>query len=337
MTVTRSLYLVHRGATLARAGEHLVLRARGEKPTEIQIHGLRQLVLVGGIAPTPRAVEALLDHGIDTVLLTRTGRYLGRLVGGPSSAVALRLAQYRAIDDAGRALALARAIVIAKLRAQRVLLLRHLRRHGHDDALSVAARSLRFSVARAERASSLDELRGCEGAGAAAYFRAFGRLLRTQDFQFDGRNRRPPLDPVNALLSLGYTLLTTAVEGALAVVGLDPYVGTLHAPLSGRPSLACDLVEEHRVPVVDSLVVAAINKGAFRPEDFEECGPGEPVILRREALRWMVTLFERRMERPVFHAPSGRRLPYREVVLQQCRAFARAVEEGTEYVPFESR
>lgn len=337
MSVTRSTYLIHQGATLARDGERLVLRARGEAPTDVSVQGLRQLVLMGGIAPTPRAVELLLERGVDTVLLTRSGKYLGRLVGGPSSAVALRMAQYRALDDQARALDLARAIVIGKLRTQRSLLIRHLRRYGDDERLRASALALRFSVARAERAATVDELRGCEGSGAAAYFRGFGALLRTDEFRFDGRNRRPPMDPVNALLSLGYTLLTTAVEGALAVVGLDPYLGALHAPLSGRPSLACDLVEEHRVAAVDAVVVAAINKRAFRPEDFEDAGPGEPVVIKKHALRWMVTLFERRMERAVVYPPTGRRLPYREIVLQQARAFARAIEEGGSYQPFEAR
>lgn len=335
MTVTRSLYLVHRGATLARDGEHLVLRARAEPAVPVHILGIRQLVLVGGIAPTPRAIELLLDRGIDTVWLTSTGRYLGRLVGGPSSSIALRLAQYRALDQPTRALELARAIVEARLRSQARLLHRHARRHGPDDELRRAITALHFNRLRAATACDLDTLRGCEGAGAAAYFSVFGKLLRNPDFRFDGRNRRPPLDPVNALLSLGYTLLTTLVESCLAVVGLDPYLGALHAPQSGRPSLACDLVEEHRVPVVDSLVVAAINRRAFRPDDFEEVGPGEPVVLTRDAVRWMITLYERRIEREHVYPPAGQRLPYREIVLQQCRAFARALQDGASYRPFE--
>src|SRR5690606_9515188 len=109
--------------------------------------------------------------------------------------------------------------------------------------------------------------------------------------------RRPPLDPINALLSLGYTLLTNVVEGALRIVGLDPWLGSLHAPLAGRPSLACDLVEELRAPSIDALVVSAVNHGAFTPDDFEEVGEGEPVVMKRPTVRWLITLFERRLAR----------------------------------------
>jgi len=163
----------------------------------------------------------------------------------------------------------------------------------------------------------------------------FGGLLRAPGFHFDGRNRRPPMDPVNALLSFGYTILSNAVEAAVSVVGLDAFLGALHAPAAGRPSLVCDLVEEFRAPVVDALVVGAINVAEVTPEDFEDAGPGEPVVVRREALCTVLRLLERRLTSPVHYAPLGKKLPYREVLLQQARHLARVVlGEDAAYQPF---
>jgi CRISPR-associated protein Cas1 len=168
--------------------------------------------------------------------------------------------------------------------------MRHARRHGLGEPVDTAAIAIQACIARLESAGSLDAVRGCEGAASAAYFRVFGEMIRADGFHFPGRNRRPPMDPVNALLSLGYTLLLNTVEAAIQLVGLDPQLGTLHAPETGRPSLACDLVEEYRAAVVDPLMVGAINQRQVTPDDFEEAGEGEPVVVKREALRTVVSL-----------------------------------------------
>ena len=330
----RAVYVTYPGAMLRRDGELLQVWARREKQSEIRVQDLEQLVLMGNIILTPAAMDLLISRGIDTVLLSAHGRYRGRIVSGLSGNVRLRVAQYRVFTDRDRALDLARRIVAGKTRNQRSFLLRQARAAG-DDELRRSEASLRAAVARLSLCTTLDQVRGCEGSASAAYFRVFGKFLRGEGFRFDGRSRRPPLDPVNALLSLGYTLLHNAVESAVQVVGLDPYLGTLHEVLAGRPSLVCDLVEEHRAPLVDRLVVAAINRGAMRADDFEDAGPEEAVIVKREALRWFVTLFERRMQRPVEYPPEARRLPYRVVIEQQVRRMARHVLGREEYACFE--
>jgi CRISPR-associated protein Cas1 len=245
--------------------------------------------------------------------------------------------QFERLREPDFALAFARAVVLGKLANQRTLLLRHARRRGGEARLEQGARSLKAAGLRAELATSLDELRGCEGAGAAAYFRVFGVLVEGTGFRFDGRNRRPPMDPVNALLSLGYTLLMNVVEAAIEKVGLDPHLGALHAMETGRASLACDLVEELRAPVVDSLVVAALSKKAFELADFEDAGPGEPVVLKRETVRWMITLFERRMDRRVLHEGTGQRRSLHEIAELQARAFARHLLGEGAYQPYQIR
>ena len=337
MSERRTVYVTHPGAVLRRSGERLRVVARKKTVAEVRLRDLQRLVLLGNITLTPAALGSLVDRGVDTVLLSHTGRYRGRIVGGASSNARLRLRQYALTTDPVAALATARTIVRGKLANQRAFLLRHARRHGDTHALAVARSSLRAARIRASLAEDLDELRGCEGAGAAAYFRVFGDQLRNDAFRFEGRSRRPPLDPVNALLSLAYTLLHGRVEGAVRAVGLDPWLGMLHATQAGRPSLACDLVEEFRVPIVDALVVAAINHRSFTTEDFEEVGPGEPVLLRRETVRWLVTLFERRLERRLAYEPRGVRLSWAQVIEAQVRRYARHVLGEEEYAPYAMR
>ena len=321
----RTVYVAHDGATLRREGERLQVFVRRERTAEIPVVGLGQLVLMGNVTLTPAALDLIVDRGVDTVLLGHHGRYRGRIVSGLSGNVRLRLAQYEFVSNPSRSLDLARRIVAGKVGNQRALLLRHARRHGPTATLRTAAIGLRAAAARVESAATLEEARGCEGSGSAAYFRVFGELLRSTYLRFDGRSRRPPLDPVNALLSLGYTLLSNVVEACVQLVGLDPYLGTLHAPLGGRPSLVCDLVEEFRAPVVDALVVAAVNHGAFDADGFEEAGPGEPVIMKRETVRWLITLFERRMCKATLYQPVNKRLVWRDVIEQQVRLVARHV------------
>jgi len=190
---------------------------------------------------------------------------------------------------------------------------------------------MKASLARVGTATNLNELRGCEGAASAAYFKAFPHMLRTPDFSFSGRNRRPPRDPVNALLSLGYTLLANSIEAAVRTVGLDPYLGALHAPEAGRPSLVCDLIEEMRAPVVDALVLAALNQRAFKTSDFHDDFGDDVVIMPQATVRWFVTLFERRLNRKTLYHPTRKKLAWRDVFEQQARAFARALMDDQPY------
>ena len=333
----RAVYITHPTAHVGRSAERLLVRVKGERVEEIRAKGLVQLILMGNITVSPSAIDLLLGSGIDTVFLTGSGRFRGRLTGGLSSHIRLRLAQFRTLTTPSSALHLAKALVRGKLQNQRALLLRSARRHGGNDSLRAGARALAAARMRATLVEDSDSVRGCEGSGAAAYFRAFPALLRTPHFAFEGRSRRPPLDPVNALLSLGYTLLRNVVRATLERVGLDPFLGALHEPQAGRDSLACDLVEEFRVPIVDALVVAALNRGSFEPTDFEYTGPEEPVILKRETVRWFVELFERRIDARTHYEPTGKRLRFHDVIEQQARAIARFVLGEGDYLPFAMR
>lgn len=332
MTEPRTLYVARDGAIVRREGGRLRVFAGRELVHEVAARGLDQVVLMGSVTLTPPALSLLATEGIDAVLLSHHGNYRGRFVSGRSTNVRLRLAQYARLTDEQGILDRAKAIVEGKIRNQRTLVQRRARSRGDHEDLRRARIALRTCLRRAGEATHLDELRGCEGAASAAYFRAFPALLAATPFRFDGRNRRPPRDPVNALLSLGYTLLANAVEAAVHVVGLDPYLGALHSPESGRPSLVCDLQEELRAPLVDALVLSALHQGAFRPDDFVE-REDECVELPRETVRWLVTLFERRLASRVLYAPRDQHYTWRGVIEQQARAFARSILRDEPYQP----
>ncbi|RMH41658.1 MAG: CRISPR-associated endonuclease Cas1 [Deltaproteobacteria bacterium] len=322
----RSIYVVQDGGSIRRQGAALHVYRGRDRLDIVHVHDVDQVVLVGNIVVTPSALELLVDRGIDVVLLSHHGRFRARIGSDVSRQVALRIAQMRAlVFDADRAADLARRIVAGKLANCRTLLQRAARRHGRTDAIARAVAGLRAAIVRTGRAVDPDEIRGCEGSGTAAYFRAFGDLIRAPGFAFPGRNRRPPMDPVNALLSLGYTLLSNVVEGAVRTVGLDPFVGALHAPLTGRPSLVCDLVEEMRAPAVDAVVLAVINRGMLTPEHFDDPGDGEPVVVKRDGMRIFIDAFERRMRSAARYPPEDRRLAYRDIIEQQVRHLARVV------------
>jgi CRISPR-associated protein Cas1 len=320
-------YVVLQGGALRREGERLVVLSRGQPPTTLQTQGLEQLVIVGNPTLSCEAIDLLASQNIDTVLLTTNGRYRARIARSPAGNVRLRMAQYALVGDGARCLPAARALVLAKIGNQRAFLLRVARKRT-EPRLDVATRAMSAAATGAGLADSLDELRGFEGAAAAAYFKAFGAALLDDRFHFDSRKRRPPPDPVNALLSLGYTLLLRRMESAAAIVGLDPFLGLLHTPEAGRPSLALDLIEPYRTPMVDALVVAAINKGAIRPDHFEDAGAGEPVVVTREGTRAFVSLFAKRLEREVLDPATGKRLPWRALFVEECRRLARYVLDG---------
>lgn len=332
----RSVWIAETGAVLRRHGEAVEVWAQRERKATITLQEVGQVVVMGNVTTTPAVLDLLLGRGIDIVLLSASGRYRGRVVSGVSSNVRLRVRQLRRLDDPAFAIETARILVAGKLANQRTLFRRVARRRRWTEGLRRTDVALRAGRMRLEMCTTLDELRGAEGAGAAAYFAGFGELILADGFQFEARRRRPPTDPANALLSLGYVLLANAVESAVHIVGLDPYLGCLHAPLSGRASLVFDLEEEFRAPFVDALVLALLNGGVFRPDDFEG-DADQGITLRRDALRTFVRAQERKMQRLTWYAPQSRRLPWRSVVVEQARAFARHVLEEQRYAPFETR
>ena len=260
-----TLYLTEPGTALQKDGERLVVTRDEQLVEAIPLLKLDQVVVMGrGVRVTTPALFALARRGIDLVYLAgKSGRFVARMRGEDTGYAKLRFGQALLVADRGRSLALAREFVRGKLHNQRLLVLRH----ASSPRDQAAAEGIARMSERVDGTEDVEVLRGLEGQGAALYFGVFRRLLR-QDLGFTRRAYYPPPDPVNALLSFGYTLLLQRILGAVGVVGLDPYLGVFHVLDFGRPSLALDLEEEFRPLVVDSLVLDLVNHRTLTAADF---------------------------------------------------------------------
>lgn len=316
------LYLTEQGAVLHKVGERLVATKGDQVVADIPLIELDQVVLLGNMKVTTPLLTCLLRESIDVVYLSRYGRYKGRVVGPETKFGRLRQMQMRRADDAAFSLSIAKQIVWGKLSNQRVLI----RRHSNNSPSPEAARALKGMTSllkKVERVRDVDTLRGYEGQGAALYFPAYRGFL-VQDLGFKGRNRRPPTDPVNSLLSFGYTVLLNEIMGAVQLVGMDPFVGFLHATKRGCPSLALDLEEEFRPIIVDTLVLDVINHRHLTEEDFRR--KSRAVLLTDEGRRKFIEAYERRVATQITYHLTSERTSYRRCFELQARHLARCIQ-----------
>ncbi len=329
-----TLYLTEQYAYVKKRDECLVVQMPDKQTREVPLIKIDQVIVVGEITLTTPALVALLEHGVEVCYLSAHGIYQGRLSPPFSKNTFLRRKQYAACADDERTLKLARWIVTGKLENQRTMLLRS-NRKVNDSAVAEAAEYIKREIRGVPQAASLDALRGVEGTGAAAYFGAFGRLLR-QELGFTRRVRRPATDPVNAVLGLAYTCLMNQVMSAIQVVGLDPYAGYLHTAQYARPSLALDLMEEFRPLVADSVVLTLINTQALQASDFEaELGTFR---LTRAGRRRFYERFEDRLNTEIEHPVFGYKATYRRCLELQARLLTKWLEEDIPaYPPFTVR
>lgn len=342
-----SIYVMEPGCYIRREGGALNVVKEGSIIDRIPAEGLKRLTLVGNVNLTGAVLDFLIRQRVETVFMTPTGRFRARLGIDDHRHVSLRKAQYLKLSDNRFAVETARLIVSGKVRNMiRLLLLRG--RQYEDEVLRTATVGLKTIVARLEKADELERIRGLEGVATRIYFQCFERLIRNERFSFNGRNRRPPLDPINALLSFVYTLLTNEVLSAIKACGLDPYMGSLHEISYGRPSLACDLVEEYRVFLGDRMVLGLINRKAISPADFiyrensqkaytdeKEMKAKRPVEMRPPVNRAFVASYEQMMVRKVKWGRDQRKLSYRRVIMSQVRAFGEyLLDPSNIYTPF---
>jgi len=330
------LYLLEQGSKLSCQSRLLVVTKDGETLARLPMIQVSQVLVFGNVEITTPALKRLLDEGIEVVLLSQRGRFYGRLVGATGGNGALRVAQVLRSQDSLFALSLARHFVRAKLHNCRVLLQRYARRQ-EEPAIQAAVEGLERAIEQVERCRTLNSLLGVEGQGTAIYFGAWKSLLKPP-WQFHTRQRRPPPDPVNVLLSFGYTLLSQNLLGAVLAAGLDPYVGFLHQLSYNRPNLALDLMEEFRPVVVDSVVLRCLNNGILQPEHFQPGdSPERPIVLAEEGVKRFVREMEHRLEQDIQHPQTYERVTYRRLFLQQVYSLARTLQAGEReagYVPY---
>jgi len=333
------VYVQARHAKVAKSGDTLEVSVEDQSTATARLAEVSQVVLMGNIYLTTPTLHALMERGITVSWHSYGGWFIGHTVGTGHKNVELRTAQYRASFDEGRCLRIARGLVVAKIQNARTLLRRNWK---EGTAPELLLDEFKQDIDHARRVGTIAELLGVEGNAAARYFRHFKKMLASQGgpanlaFDFERRNRRPPNDPVNALLSFAYSLLTRTWTVSLSAVGFDPYRGYYHQPRYGRPALSLDLMEPFRPLIADSCVIQAINNGEVKPSDFVSAAGS--VALDGDGRKRFIAAFERRLGHEVTHPLFGYRVSYRRLLELQARLFGRyLLGELDEYPNFVTR
>jgi len=344
MTVLlNTLYITTPDAYLRLEGETVCVMIEEEKRLQVPLHHLGAFVLFDHVMLSPALLGRCAEDGRSIVWLDRSGRFRARLEGPVNGNVLLRQAQYRAADNVSQTLAIARATVAGKLRNSRQVLMRGARETDNpaeQDALVQAARLIANQIRKIPQADNLDTLRGLEGDSARLYFDALPYLMKPsarEAFPFSTRNRRPPRDRFNALISFLYALKLSDCRSALETVGLDPQLGFLHAVRPGRPALALDLLEEFRAPLCDRLALTLINRGQIQPKDFDE-REGGAVLLNDSGRKTVIAAYQTRKQETLKHPLLDAEVSIGLLAQLQARLLARYLRgDVPHYVPFLNR
>lgn len=307
------------GTQVGQRGGEFIVTVQGEVVRKLPLNQVRAIYLYGAVQLTAQAAESCLENGIDVAYFAGSGRFLGLLRGLPMSGVDARLGQARLFEEPFSRVKLTRACLRAKIHNQRVMLMRN------GEVPDRVLRLMAEARDATDDARTIPELMGCEGAAANLYFEQFASMLKGDVWKFDfmGRNRRPPRDPVNALLSLGYSILAKELAGVCHAVGLDPFLGFMHQPRYGRPALALDLMEEFRPLIADSVAIMLVNRGEIDPGDFIKSANG--TFLNEQGRRRFWEAWFRRMDTEVKHPQFGYTMSYRRMLEVQARQLWRVV------------
>ena len=298
-----TLYVTTPESYLSKDGLNVVISVKGTEVFRIPIHNIEQIVTFGYMGASPGLMKLCADSDVTLTFLSPQGRYVGRFQGPTKGNVLLRQAQYQCAADDAYALHLSQLFIAGKVQNYRNILRRFIRDNGHNDHIAQTADKLQQCKQRILTTTTIDSIRGIEGEAASYYFSVFAELMLNQQsqFTFNGRNRRPPKDAVNAMLSFVYTLICNDMTSALETVGLDPYVGFMHTLRPGRASLALDMIEELRAYLGDRLVLSLINRKQITPKDFLQQGD-EGVIMTDSGRKTILSAWQTR-KRDLFVHP----------------------------------
>lgn len=327
-----TLYITQEDSFIGKTDERLTVRANKQTLLDVPLIKVEGVVILGRATVSPAVVMELLERRIALSFLTATGRYLGRLEPELTKNILVRAAQWQTTNHSEPALQIVRGFIRGKLKNYRNTFLRG-QREFPELPLQKAIAQLEQAIAPLDTTQTIDSLRGLEGSGSAAYFGSFNQLIRVEGFQFTHRNRRPPTDPVNALLSLGYALLRHDVQSAVNLVGFDPYRGYLHTERYGRPSLALDLMEEFRPLVVDAVVLSGLNRRVLSPQDFVTEPLSGAVSLTPDGLRAFLRLYEQKKQAKFKHPVLQTQCTYQESFEIQARLLAKYLMGETDKYP----
>lgn len=334
-----TLYVSSQGSYLRKEGETIVVEREGRVAAQLPVHTIGGVVCFGNVLVSPFLLGFCAERDVGLSFLTEHGRFLASVRGPVSGNVLLRREQYRMADDAVSSRGIAANIVTGKLANCRVVMNRAIRDHGDRidaPALKSASSAIDRLVDSIPRAPDSDSIRGIEGMAAAEYFSCFNHLIvdQKEHFRFGERNRRPPLDPVNALLSFVYTLIMHDVRSAIESVGLDPAVGFLHRDRPGRPGLALDLMEEFRPAIADRLVLSLINRRQVGPKGFVR-SEGGGIVMDDETRKTVLVEYQNRKQDEIEHPYIEEKVPVGLLYFVQANLMARFIRGDLDgYPPF---
>lgn len=317
-----TIYVTQDDSFISKLDERISVKFDKKIILDVPLIKVDGLVIMGRSSISPAAIAELIDKKIPLTFLTNNGKYIARLEPEMSKNIFVRNAQWKAAGESAQAVHVTQSFVRGKLKNYRQTLQQSQRRYAELD-LNAGITQLTNAIASLEKANSINSIRGLEGAGSAAYFGCFNQLIRVDDFNFTTRNRRPPIDPVNSLLSLGYSLLRHDIQGALNIVGFDPYLGYLHTERYGRPSLALDLMEEFRPLIVDAVVLTAINRRMLTPKDFISEPVSNAVSLTKDGLHTFLRLYQEKKQDKFKHPVLQKQHTYQETFEIQARLLSK--------------
>lgn len=334
--ILNTLYVMTQGAYVCLDHETVKVEVSGKVQMQVPLHHLGAIVIMGNVMMSPFIMARCAEDGRAVVILDRNGKFKCRVVGKTRGNVLLRHAQHEALRDQGRAAAIARYMVAGKVKNARQILLRAARETSIADesaALRKAGDVLADALFHLKTTVDIDEVRGLEGEAANAYFQVFDRMVKEEErltFRMNGRNRRPPLDPMNALLSFLYTLLLNDCISAIEGVGLDSQFGFLHALRPGRPSLGLDLMEEFRSVLADRVALTLINRKQVTGKHFE-VRPGGATFLNDAGRKEVIMTYQKRKQDEFHHPVLDQKVPFGLLPHVQSRLLARHLRGDLEH------
>lgn len=328
------LYVTTPESYLSKDGQNVVVSVEKEERFRIPVVNIEGIVSFGYLGASPGLMKLCADNGVSLAFLSPNGRFIGRMQGPTRGNVLLRKEQYRIADDDERSLHFARLFIAGKIQNYRSTLQRFIRDNGENAGVDAAVNSMEHSKKWALTATSASQLVGVEGDAANTYFSVFPELIlhQKEDFAFHGRNRHPPKDKVNAMLSFVYTLLANETAAALETVGLDPYVGFLHTLRPGRTSLALDLMEEMRAYLGDRLVLSLINRKQMTAKDFVVQG-SEGIVMSDEGRKTLLSAWQKRKKEMIVHPYLEEKLELGLLPYIQAMLLAKAIRNDIDDYP----
>ena len=329
-----TLYITTPESYLSKDGQNVVVSVKQQEVFRIPVINIEGIVTFGYMGASPGLMKLCTDNNVSLTFLSPNGRFVSRIQGQTRGNVLLRKAQYVLADDELWTLHIAQVMIGGKIQNYRNILRRYIRDYGDNDEVDAAATAMESFKRDVFRSTDKTQLIGVEGMAANRYFEVLPQLMTQQRdvFPFAGRNRRPPKDAVNAMLSLAYTLVTNDITAALETVGLDPYVGFLHTLRPGRASLALDMVEELRAYLGDRFVLSLINRRQITPHDFIYQGE-KGVLLTDNGRRTFLTAWQNRKKETVIHPFLGEKIPVGLIPHAQAMLLARYMRNDIDDYP----